>query len=48
MENEYVIETVDLIQDEHGKWCEVMEYCPGTTLNRDKITVKKEEISIIK
>ncbi|KAJ3275365.1 serine/threonine-protein kinase HAL4/sat4 [Terramyces sp. JEL0728] len=27
-----VVETIDLIKDEHGKWCEVMEYCPGGDL----------------
>lgn len=27
-----VVETVDLIKDEHGDWCEVMEYCPGGDL----------------
>ncbi|KAJ3366964.1 serine/threonine-protein kinase HAL4/sat4 [Allomyces javanicus] len=28
----HVIMTVDLIQDEHGNWCEVMEYMPGGDL----------------
>ncbi|KAJ3091490.1 serine/threonine-protein kinase HAL4/sat4 [Quaeritorhiza haematococci] len=32
MHHENVIETVDLIQDEHSKWCEVMEYMPGGDL----------------
>lgn len=27
-----VVETVDLVQDEHQAWCEVMEYCPGGDL----------------
>ncbi|KAG8908115.1 serine/threonine-protein kinase HAL4/sat4 [Tulasnella sp. 403] len=27
-----VVETVDLVQDEHQNWCEVMEYCPGGDL----------------
>ncbi|KAJ3319972.1 serine/threonine-protein kinase HAL4/sat4 [Boothiomyces sp. JEL0866] len=27
-----VVETIDLIKDEHGRWCEVMEYCPGGDL----------------
>jgi protein-serine/threonine kinase len=27
-----VVSTVDLVQDEHGQWCEVMEYCPGGDL----------------
>lgn len=27
-----VVETVDLIQDEAGHWCEVMEFCPGGDL----------------
>lgn len=27
-----IVETVDLVQDEHKHWCEVMEYCPGGDL----------------
>ncbi|KAI9219333.1 kinase-like domain-containing protein [Blastocladiella britannica] len=27
-----VVRTIDLIQDEHHHWCEVMEYCPGGDL----------------
>ncbi|KAI9292346.1 Pkinase-domain-containing protein [Neoconidiobolus thromboides FSU 785] len=27
-----VVETVDLIKDEAGDWCQVMEYCPGGDL----------------
>ncbi|KAJ6614929.1 kinase-like domain-containing protein [Mycena sp. CBHHK59/15] len=27
-----VVETVDLVQDEGGRWCEVMEFCPGGDL----------------
>ncbi|PVF95191.1 Pkinase-domain-containing protein [Serendipita vermifera] len=27
-----VVETVDLMQDQEGKWCEVMEFCPGGDL----------------
>lgn len=27
-----VVETVDLVQDEQLRWCEVMEYCPGGDL----------------
>ncbi|KAJ7630286.1 kinase-like domain-containing protein [Roridomyces roridus] len=27
-----VVETVDLVQDEQGRWCEVMEFCPGGDL----------------
>ncbi|KAJ7074998.1 Pkinase-domain-containing protein [Mycena belliarum] len=27
-----VVETVDLVQDEAGRWCEVMEFCPGGDL----------------
>ncbi|KAI9189631.1 hypothetical protein H9P43_001064 [Blastocladiella emersonii ATCC 22665] len=27
-----VVQTLDLIQDEHHHWCEVMEYCPGGDL----------------
>ncbi|KAJ3098276.1 serine/threonine-protein kinase HAL4/sat4 [Phlyctochytrium planicorne] len=32
MHHENVIETIDLIQDENEKWCEVMEYMPGGDL----------------
>ena len=27
-----IVETVDLVQDENKKWCEVMEFCPGGDL----------------
>ncbi|KAI8870352.1 Pkinase-domain-containing protein, partial [Ramicandelaber brevisporus] len=27
-----IVETVDLMQDDHGNWCEVMEYCMGGDL----------------
>ncbi|KAF9519888.1 hypothetical protein BS47DRAFT_1336614 [Hydnum rufescens UP504] len=27
-----IVETVDLVQDESKRWCEVMEYCPGGDL----------------
>lgn len=27
-----VVETVDLVQDEKGHWCQVMEFCPGGDL----------------
>ncbi|CAG7853450.1 Serine/threonine-protein kinase HRK1; AltName: Full=Hygromycin resistance kinase 1 [Serendipita indica DSM 11827] len=27
-----VVETIDLMQDQEGKWCEVMEYCAGGDL----------------
>ncbi|KAF8188299.1 kinase-like domain-containing protein [Mycena galopus ATCC 62051] len=27
-----IVETVDLVQDEAGRWCEVMEFCPGGDL----------------
>lgn len=27
-----IVKTVDLIKDEFGDWCEVMEYCPGGDL----------------
>ncbi len=27
-----IVETVDLVQDEQHRWCEVMEYCPGGDL----------------
>ncbi|KAJ3347726.1 serine/threonine-protein kinase HAL4/sat4 [Allomyces javanicus] len=30
--HENVVRTLDLIQDEHERWCEVMEYCPGGDL----------------
>ncbi|KNE59952.1 HAL protein kinase [Allomyces macrogynus ATCC 38327] len=30
--HENVVRTFDLIQDEHERWCEVMEYCPGGDL----------------
>ncbi|KNC99808.1 HAL protein kinase [Spizellomyces punctatus DAOM BR117] len=32
MHHENVIQTVDLIQDERDRWCEVMEYMPGGDL----------------
>ncbi|KAJ3170072.1 serine/threonine-protein kinase HAL4/sat4 [Geranomyces variabilis] len=32
MHHENVIQTVDLIQDERERWCEVMEYMPGGDL----------------
>ncbi|KAJ3162148.1 serine/threonine-protein kinase HAL4/sat4 [Geranomyces michiganensis] len=32
MRHENVIQTVDLIQDERERWCEVMEYMPGGDL----------------
>ncbi|KAH6598350.1 hypothetical protein BASA61_002887 [Batrachochytrium salamandrivorans] len=32
MHHENIVETVDLIRDEHGRWCEVMEYCSGGDL----------------
>ncbi|EPQ61145.1 Pkinase-domain-containing protein [Gloeophyllum trabeum ATCC 11539] len=27
-----IVETVDLVQDENQRWCEVMEFCPGGDL----------------
>jgi serine/threonine protein kinase len=27
-----IVETVDLVQDESKRWCEVMEFCPGGDL----------------
>ncbi|KAG8804374.1 serine/threonine-protein kinase HAL4/sat4, partial [Serendipita sp. 399] len=27
-----VVETVDLMQDQEGRWCQVMEFCPGGDL----------------
>lgn len=27
-----IVETVDLVQDESQRWCEVMEFCPGGDL----------------
>ncbi|KAJ3328864.1 serine/threonine-protein kinase HAL4/sat4 [Blyttiomyces sp. JEL0837] len=32
MQHENVVETVDLIQDNRDRWCEVMEYMPGGDL----------------
>ncbi|KAG0204034.1 serine/threonine-protein kinase HAL4/sat4 [Mortierella sp. NVP41] len=32
LHHENVVETVDLVQDEHQHWCEVMEYCCGGDL----------------
>ncbi|KAF9134722.1 serine/threonine-protein kinase HAL4/sat4 [Mortierella sp. 14UC] len=32
LHHENVVETVDLVQDEHQHWCEVMEYCSGGDL----------------
>ncbi|KAF9917427.1 serine/threonine-protein kinase HAL4/sat4 [Linnemannia zychae] len=32
LHHENVVETVDLVQDEHQNWCEVMEYCSGGDL----------------
>ena len=29
-----IIDTIDLLQDEHGKWCLVMEYCKGGDLQK--------------
>lgn len=27
-----IVETIDLVLDEHSRWCEIMEYCPGGDL----------------
>ncbi|KAJ7321986.1 kinase-like domain-containing protein [Mycena albidolilacea] len=27
-----ILETVDLLQDEQGRWCEIVEFCPGDDL----------------
>ena len=27
-----IVETLDLVQDENHRWCEIMEYCPGGDL----------------
>jgi serine/threonine protein kinase len=27
-----IVETVDVVQDDQLRWCEVMEYCPGGDL----------------
>ncbi|CAO3569914.1 unnamed protein product [Mortierella alpina] len=32
LHHENIVETVDLVQDEHHHWCEVMEYCCGGDL----------------
>lgn len=32
LHHENVVETVDLVQDERGNWCEIMEYCAGGDL----------------
>jgi len=32
LHNPNIVETVDLVQDEQQRWCEVMEYCPGGDL----------------
>ncbi|ORZ04185.1 kinase-like domain-containing protein [Lobosporangium transversale] len=32
LHHENIVETVDLVQDEHQHWCEVMEYCSGGDL----------------
>ncbi|KAG0257182.1 serine/threonine-protein kinase HAL4/sat4 [Mortierella polycephala] len=32
LHHENVVETVDLVQDEQHRWCEVMEYCSGGDL----------------
>jgi serine/threonine protein kinase len=32
LHNQNIVETVDLVQDEQQRWCEVMEYCPGGDL----------------
>ncbi|KAF9407463.1 serine/threonine-protein kinase HAL4/sat4 [Podila epigama] len=32
LQHENVVQTVDLVQDEHHHWCEVMEYCRGGDL----------------
>ncbi|KAF8966530.1 serine/threonine-protein kinase HAL4/sat4 [Entomortierella lignicola] len=32
LHHENIVETVDLVQDEHHHWCEVMEYCSGGDL----------------
>lgn len=32
MHHDNIVRTVDLIRDDHGHWCEIMEYMPGGTL----------------
>jgi protein-serine/threonine kinase len=32
LHHQNIVETVDLVQDEQHRWCEVMEYCPGGDL----------------
>ncbi|KAG0284839.1 serine/threonine-protein kinase HAL4/sat4 [Linnemannia gamsii] len=44
LHHENVVETVDLVQDEHQNWCEVMEYCSGGDLYN---TIKQGHMSRI-
>ncbi|KAF9911116.1 serine/threonine-protein kinase HAL4/sat4 [Linnemannia zychae] len=44
LHHENVVETVDLVQDEHQHWCEVMEYCSGGDLYN---TIKQGHMSRI-
>ncbi|KAL2917802.1 hypothetical protein HK105_202675 [Polyrhizophydium stewartii] len=37
--HENIVETVDLIRDEHGRWCVVMEYCAGGDLFHKTMSV---------
>ncbi len=39
MHHENIVHTVDLIQNEQGKWCQIMEYCPGGDLLHKASTV---------
>ncbi|KAG0291105.1 serine/threonine-protein kinase HAL4/sat4 [Dissophora globulifera] len=44
LHHENIVETVDLVQDEHHHWCEVMEYCCGGDLYN---TIKQGHMSRI-
>ncbi|KAF8936553.1 Pkinase-domain-containing protein [Dissophora ornata] len=44
LHHENIVETVDLVQDEHQHWCEVMEYCSGGDLYN---TIKQGHMSRI-
>ncbi|KAF8134192.1 hypothetical protein K438DRAFT_1997739 [Mycena galopus ATCC 62051] len=37
-----IVETVDLVQDEAGRWCEVTEFCPGGDVYA---AIKKGDVS---
>ncbi|KAF7332713.1 Serine/threonine-protein kinase hal4 [Mycena kentingensis (nom. inval.)] len=33
LEHANIMQTVDLVQDDHGRWCQVMEFCSGGDLS---------------